>query len=66
MSLRLVQIGEALNRFGISEACRHLLVAQFDPAPGDLEALAANVAGTVAPLEELTALAQAGAIKKAS
>ena len=50
----------------MSDACRHLLVALFDPQPNDLDALRGAVCGQEAPLAELPALAQVDALRKAS
>jgi hypothetical protein len=58
-------IGEALSRFGVGPAARHVLAARFDAAPGDAAALRAAVGGAPAPLAALAELTDAAAVQRA-
>lgn len=59
------QISTALSTFGLSSSTRHVLVARFDPGPGDAAAAAAAVSGTPAPVADLASLADTAAQAKA-
>lgn len=57
-------IGETLGRYGIGPDCRHVLAARFDATPDEAAAIPKLVAGTLAPLSELAALADVALLTK--
>lgn len=49
-------ISESFNRFGVTDSCKHLLVARYDAQPDELQAIAKSVAGQPRPLSDLDGL----------
>ncbi|KAA6429011.1 MAG: hypothetical protein FRX49_01121 [Trebouxia sp. A1-2] len=59
-------ISESFKRFGVTESCKHLLVARFDAEPQQLQAITSMVAGQQRSLDGLSSVRDEGLIKKAS